>query len=516
MVVGAGGLAAVWFASATTNAIAQPWDFADKIVASDPTEDAEFGGAVAVDGDRLVAGSYRADGVVGKTGAAYVFERDGLGDWVFQTKLTSNDSNAFEWFGESVDIDGDRVIVGAPFHNGMQDSSGGAFIFERDGNGDWSQVARLIAPDGEQDDFFAMSVAIDGDVAIVGCPQDSNVGFWSGSVYVFERDGGGVWNSTAHLFASDETDWEYFGTSVAVDGGRFVVGTPEDQGGAYASGAAYVFERDGGGDWNEVKKFVPDPVSESSRFGEAVGISVGRVIVGAPNDDTQATNAGAAYVFIRKPNGDWVPESKLTADDGAFNDQFGISVSVDGDRAAAGAYWDGDLGSNSGSAYMYESDAPGSWSQVQKITAFDGAGGDWFGNSVALSDEVCVVGSPNDDDNVDRSGSAYVYERASDSPVLTATGDCPGDVQILLTGATPLQMVGFIASYNEGELTLNGPPCPGITLDLRLPFVLGTPRLYRANANGVISIFFPANLCGLHVQAVDLESCGKSNTVTIE
>ena len=107
----------------------------------------------------------------------------------------------------------------------------------------------------------------------------------------------------------------------------------------------------------------------------------------------------------------FLDESKLTASDGAASDYFGGSVSVSGDYAVIGADWDDDNGNNSGSAYVFERDGAGNWSEVQKLTASDGAAGDEFGWSVSISGDYLVIGAYADDDNGSSSGSAYVFER---------------------------------------------------------------------------------------------------------
>jgi len=147
-------------------------------------------------------------------------------------------------------------------------------------------------------------------------------------------------------------------------------------------------------------------------FGTSVALSGDTALVGAPFGDGATTNQGAAYVFVRT-GATWSPQAKLTANDGAGGDKFGYSVALSGDTALVGAYQD-DVGSNTyqGSAYVFVRSGP-TWTQQAKLTAADGAAYVYFGQSVALSGETAVVGAPYDDvdANTDQ-GSAYVFVRS--------------------------------------------------------------------------------------------------------
>ena len=167
---------------------------------------------------------------------------------------------------------------------------------------------------------------------------------------------------------------------------------------------------------------VDDFISESAKltasdgdfedyFGYSVSISGDSVVVGAYRDDDSGINSGSAYIFERDAKGTWTEVQKLTASDGAAEDSFGYIVSISGDSVVVGAYRDDDSGINSGSAYIFERDAKGTWTEVQKLTASDGAAEDSFGYSVSISGERVVVGAVYDDENSNSSGSAYIFER---------------------------------------------------------------------------------------------------------
>jgi hypothetical protein len=137
------------------------------------------------------------------------------------------------------------------------------------------------------------------------------------------------------------------------------------------------------------------------------------VIVGAVGDDDKGSGSGSAYFFAPSTSGLWIPTQKITASDGESADEFSSSVAISGDFTIFGAPGDDDNGTDSGSAYLFERGTSGTWTQVQKITAADGATDDYFGGSVSISGDVGIVGALSDDDNGTDSGSAYLFERGT-------------------------------------------------------------------------------------------------------
>ena len=163
--------------------------------------------------------------------------------WVQKAKLTASDGEEWDWFGTSVAISGDTVVVGADDDViGTNTDQGSAYVFVRSGD-TWTQTAKLTASDGAADDSFGHSVAISGDTVVVGADGDDNN---KGSAYVFEKPAAGWANmtQTAKLTASDGEDYDHFGYSVAISGDTVVVGAPlADGGGNCYKGSAYVFEK---------------------------------------------------------------------------------------------------------------------------------------------------------------------------------------------------------------------------------------------------------------------------------
>ena len=383
-----------------------------KRTASDGALADSFGYAVSVSGDYAVIGAYGDDDNGTNSGSAYIFERDGAGNWSEVQKLTASDGAVEDKFGWSVSISGDYAVIGAygDDDNGM--NSGSAYIFERDGAGNWSEVQKRTASDGAEGDRFGYAVSIVGNTVVVGAYYDTNIdnGSLSGSAYVFERDGAGNWSEVQKLTASDAAASDYFGRSVSSSGNTMVIGADYDDDNGSASGSAYVFERDGFGNWSEVQKLTASDGAVGDYFGWKVLISGEALVVSANYDDDNGSNSGSAYVFERDGDGIWQEIQKLTASDGAASDYFGRSVSISGNKVVIGVDWDDDNGNNSGSAYVFERDGAGNWIEVQKLLASDGVAFELFGRSVSISGETVVVGAYNDDDNGSNSGSAYMFD----------------------------------------------------------------------------------------------------------
>ena len=358
--------------------------------------------------------------------------------FIQQAKLTASDGAANDYFGLSVAISGDTVVVGAP-----QDDSnrGSAYVFVKPGTG-WAnatETAKLIASDGAAGDRFGYSVAISGDTVVAGAWGDDS---FQGSAYVFVKPGTGWANATetAKLIASDGAAHDLFGYSVAISGYTVVVGAPQDDS---FQGSAYVFVKPGTGWANatETAKLTASDGAANDSFGLSVAISGDTVVVGAPADDS---NRGSAYVFV-KPGTAWAnatETAKLIASDGAAGDFFGYSVAISGDTVVAGAYGDD---SNRGSAYVFVKPGTG-WAnatETAKLIASDGAAGDFFGDSVAISGDTVVVGADGDDSN---RGSAYVFVKpgtgwanATETAKLTASDGAANDsfgLSVAISGDT--------------------------------------------------------------------------------
>ncbi|MDA8962900.1 thrombospondin type 3 repeat-containing protein [Pseudomonadales bacterium] len=378
----------------------------NKLTASDGAENDRFGRSVSIDGDTALIAAY-GDGSY--SGSAYVFVRNN-GAWSEQAKLTASDGATSDWFGSSVSLDGDTAVIGAQGDDDNGSDSGSAYVYVRS-NGVWSEQQKLTASYGAQYDNFGFSVSIDGDTAVIGARLDDDNGSNSGSAYVYVRSNG-VWSEQAKLTASDGAAFDRFGRSVSIDGDTALIAAYGDDNGN-DSGSAYVYVRSNGV-WSEQAKLTASDGAGSDNFGYSVSIDGDTAVIGAFEDDDNGDRSGSAYVYVRS-NGVWSEQQKLTASDGAADDLFGWSVSIDGDTAVIGAFEDDDNSYDSGSAYVFVR-TNGVWSEQQKLRASDGASDDQFGISVSIDGDTVVIGAYGDDDNGGISGSAYIFPLTPPSP----------------------------------------------------------------------------------------------------
>ena len=390
-----------------------------RLLATDGAYQDYFGRSISVSGDTIVVGALYNDGNTNDSGSAYVFVRPGSG-WSGtlneDAKLLASDGAAYDCFGKSVSISGDTIVVGAHHDNDNGSYSGSACVFVRPGTG-WSgtlnEDAKLLASDGRAYDYFGASVSISGDTIVVGAYGDDDSGSYSGSVCVFVKPGtgwSGTLNENAKLLASDGEANDYFGCSVSVSEQAVVSGADRDNDNGYDAGSAYVHENDGSG-WTEVDKLLVDNEAMGDHFGCSACVSGSTMVVGAHLDNQNGDDSGSAYVFQRSYHG-WRQVAKLLASDGAADDHLGYAVSISGDTVVVGAYGDDDNGDASGSAYVFVKPAEG-WSGMlsedAKLLTSDAAAGDEFGWSVSISGDAIVIGAHADDDHGAGTGSAYIF-----------------------------------------------------------------------------------------------------------
>lgn len=259
---------------------------------------------------------------------------------------------------------------------------------------DWMQIAKITASDAAPERIFGYSVSIDGDYAVVG--EGFNY-LLNGSAYIFKRNGT-TWTQEAKLIASDSTLGKNFGYSVAINNNSVIIGAPGDN---EWTGAAYVFTRSGT-TWTQAAKLLASDGIIADEFGFSVSINGDYVVVGASYAGDSW--AGSAYIFKRTGT-TWNQEAKLSASDGQPEDQFGWSVSLSGDTAVVGSVYDD---ARTGSAYVFtRTDI--TWTEQQKLTASDAALEDAFGVSVSIDGDTVVVGAGWKDTFI---GAAYIYTRS--------------------------------------------------------------------------------------------------------
>ncbi|MBI1763268.1 MAG: putative Ig domain-containing protein [Acidobacteria bacterium] len=360
----------------------------------------QFGNAVALSGDTALIGAPGGDANENaEQGCAYVYVRIGS-VWSLQQELHAPDGTANDNFGWSVALNGDTALIGAISNA----STGAAYVFTRT-NSIWTLQQKLSASDGAANDLFGWSVALSGDTALIGALSTVGANRNQGAAYVFTRLGIG-WSQQQKLNASDGLAHAAFGSALALAGNTALIGAPDDDhNNQTLRGSAYVFTRTGV-TWTQQQKLVANDGAVADNFGLAVALSNETALIGAPNGNLKR---GAAYVFTRSGT-TWSQEQKLTASAGAAFDAFGAAVSLsesNANRALIGA--PGSLATQ-GAAYVFTRGGT-TWAQLLTQTADDGAANDSFGQALAQSGNTALLGSPGCTQNGNAAqGAAYTFE----------------------------------------------------------------------------------------------------------
>jgi uncharacterized protein (TIGR03437 family) len=336
----------------------------------------------------------------GASGAEYPLTAASI--WTQQQELTAPDAAPTDLFGASVSVSGTTAVIGTSSHSFPTPAfNGAAYVFVESG-GVWGLQQELPGTDVSSNgtENFGAAVSIDGDTAVVGAYGENIL---QGAAFIFTRSGG-IWTQQAELTAPDGAAFDTFGIAVCINGNTVAIGAPGHAG----AGAVYVFTLSGGG-WNLVQELTGGP---SDGFGVSVAVSGNTLVVGADTHMVNANNGqGAAFVFVQNA-GAWYRQATLIAADGAANDYFGRSVSVDGTTAVVGAV-------GNGAAYVYLL-TNGSWNLQQELTPSG------TGLSVSVSGDTAVLSGGNAG-----GGAAYVFERSggvwTEQQTLAASDEANGD-----------------------------------------------------------------------------------------
>jgi len=376
-------------------------DESSKVHPSDGDAGDYFGHSISLSGNTAIIGAYRDDQNGTRSGSAYIYQYNGT-TWNKQYKLLASDGTSYDYFGCSVAISGDVLIIGSFRDNDNGYESGSAYIYRYNGE-TWIEEAKLLASDGAAGDEFGCAVSINGQFAIVGAYKKDGTGENSGAAYLFDVETG---EQVFKITADDATPGDGFGECVSISERIAVIGAPYKDDIGNASGAAYLFDVITG---LQLQKLMASDASSDHYFGSSVSISGDVAIIGADGDSDNGLYAGAAYVF-RNNSTNWIEEQKLYASDGDEGDKLGHSIGSEDDIAIIGAHHDDDNGYRSGSAYIYRYNGE-TWIEEAKLLASDGAEEDAFGNSISISNDLSIIGAHGDDDNGSLAGAVYTYNQ---------------------------------------------------------------------------------------------------------
>ncbi|MFK8013476.1 MAG: FG-GAP repeat protein [Marinicellaceae bacterium] len=472
------------------NPVSQIWQYKIKLLADDGSSGDRFGASVSAGLNRVLIGAYSDDnGANQNVGSAYVFQENS-DIWTLTFKLEASDQQAFDLFGRSVSLSGDRALIGAPFSDDSGSSAGSAYVFELD-NGAWSEKQKLVASDASASKEFGFAVAMDGDNFVAGTPRDDVEFSNAGSGYGFNYDGS-VWVENTKFYEALNINKYNFGDEVSIDGTRALIGfTPRSS--MYDSfGGAYVFDYING-EWQFTTILKANDTEPGDGFGSSVSVLGDRALVGAQGVDSEfRDNSGAVYVFELQQNlwmqtaklepenpsttvlfgGDVVlgndraligtsdeyvsvfdydgstwNETVLTQNDTNNSINFGGSIGLDRDRIVVGAWrLDNGLGSESGGVYVF--DFNGSWSQSALLRANDANTGDRFGFNLSVSGDSILVGAPHNDDNGSETGSAYIFGLSNN--------EWTQSVKLIPSDSQALDYFGRYVSLDDSRAIITG------------------------------------------------------------
>ena len=379
----------------------------------------KFGTSVSIDKNVAIIGSPNSEA---KKGSAYVFSYDSIdGRWIQECKLHGPDGSEFKFFGGQVSINGNNAVVsGIRVGKQNKSSMGTAYIFSKNPKSSkWTRVAELIPQNLINSETYGQSLSIFGEVVVIG-DRGNPLNNDGGSAFVFSKNSGGDnnWGQIAHLKPDISSAFDWFGTSVSAYENNILVGSPgysEDDDGSI--GCAYVFSQKSGfsNKWIQTAHLKPRAPSRYAYFGSSLSISSDRLIIGAFRDE-KIKGSATIFSFDNITN-EWKHESKLTAPYGNNGDQFGLSVSIDGDLAIVGAPGKDEPLTHSGCAYFFVKDKnnlAGSWQLSKKIVGENTQRFDEFGTQVDLFGDTIIIGAPENSAGGLYSGSTYIFKHLHD------------------------------------------------------------------------------------------------------
>ena len=387
-----------------------------------------FGVSVAISGNRVVVGAAPDDGG-GDSCRAFVYDLTSETPGTPVLVLADATPAANDHFGLMVDISGTMVAVAAPQEDTGAQNAGACYLYDVAGSTPTLPVVTVFNPAPALNDTFGASLALDGQRLIAGSHLDDNGGTDNGRAYVFDLASA---TPATPLYTIDNPspgNNDFFARSVALSGARLATGAHGDNTTAPDGGIAYVYDLSSGTPNQKVHALNPTSPSSDEEFGTAVAIAGPVIAVGTPHDDKGASNAGSAYLFDLTSETPGQPVLTMDNPSPHVNDYFGAAVALSGNLVITAAYQNDSGGAKAGTAYVYNRSSATPSTPAYTIPNPAPQAEDFFGNAMAASGSLLVVGAMGNDAGAVNAGSAYVYDLASPTPsvpVLTLENPEPG------------------------------------------------------------------------------------------
>lgn len=416
-----------------------------KFIPTDSLED--YGTAVDIENEWIMIGAEDAPISNLEAGTVYVYKNENDKSQ-FVKKLYPSDGGFLTRYGNSISVENTTMVIGSwskGYSSGgtFYPAAGKAYVYERDagGNENWGEVKDLQSPVPVGSEYFGFCVDIGENIIAVGAYGNDDGASNTGKVYLYGRDVGGAgnWGFIKGIQAATAGNNYNFGRWVEVTDNYLAVTSPDVNG----QGKVYIHYKDEGGlnNWG-LKKVLESPSPASNRlYGDETSLEGDRILVGALRDfNTNGSNSGRSYLYMKDEGGadNWGLVKTFEPAEFSSQQEYGLSVDLNGDYIIIGAEEDDEAGPNTGAAYIYNRNQGGAdnWGLVNKILDCSNTGVDDFGTAVAISADRAVVGADDHDAIGDNSGAAYLYRLSPDMLQVTNITVSNSNSLVFLSGMT--------------------------------------------------------------------------------
>jgi hypothetical protein len=327
------------------------WTLQEQVEVEQPLLNDFLGTSTALWRDRMVLGTAHTDGIYEYSGSAYILERI-AGQWQQTELLEPPNSQTGLRFGETAEVERDLVVIGAPGEHVPTFKAGRVYVY-RDGDEGWEHT-QILEVDGPVDSrLFGIAMDLDNDRLVVGAPWDSEIDTTAGAAFVYTHDGRGQFVDQVKLLAPDGAKNDEFGQAVGISGRWIAVGAHADDDHGNSSGSVHVFEFSGGA-WVHRWKLISPEVTADDYFGQRLQLDGDLLAVFAFNPSL-ALGSHAGSVTVYKLSADEPQLLGVVKPDPVLGDiELGSALALDGNVLVCGAYLDDQVGEDAGSTFVYE------------------------------------------------------------------------------------------------------------------------------------------------------------------